>query len=197
MNKTDTRIKKTRHLVVKEKEPEKPVSVKTAPAQGPCDECGNPIVPNKPTPNVSRPKRKTEKEEELIYTNGVQRNDNVISVKVHPDSTGYLRTSKNGLSAKFLINKLECLLKSMKKLNDGITQLKEEVQPAVIGEKIVEIDKEFEMNDDGTMQLKLGDGLKRTPNGYIQLNLDTDTLAFDENGKLMTIWSEFSPEENE
>lgn len=61
---------------------EKPVSVKATPVQGPCDACGNPIVPSKPTPNQNRPKRKTDNDDNLIYTNGVQKVDNVVSVKV-------------------------------------------------------------------------------------------------------------------
>lgn len=82
---------------------EKPVSVKATPSQGSCDACGNPIVPSKPTPNQNRPKRKTDNDGNLIYTNGVQKVDNVVSVKVNRDGTNYLRTTKDGLSAKYLI----------------------------------------------------------------------------------------------
>lgn len=197
MDKTDNRIIRTRHIKQKTAKPEELDSIKNKPTQGPCDACGNPIVPDKPTPNTNRPKRKPDKQEELVYTNGVQKNDNVVSIKINPDSTNFLRTSKNGLSALYLSNKLECIAKSIKRLNCGIEQLKEEVQPVAIGEKIVEIDKEFEMDDTGLMHLKLGNGLTRDENGYISINLDKDTLDFNENGKIMTIWSEFVPENNE
>ena len=176
---------------------EKPVSVKATPAQGPCDACGNPIIPSKPTPNPNRPKRKTDNNDNLIYTNGVQKVDNVVSVKVNRDSTNYLRTSKDGLSAKYLINKLECIRKSIKKLNDNVQLLKDEVQPIAIGEKIVEIDHEFEMDDQGMMHLKLGNGLERNENDYINTKLDKNTLGYDEDGRIMTIWAGYTPDENE
>ena len=185
MDKTNTKINN---------KPKKPVSTKAIPAQGPCDACGNPIVPNKPTPNQNRPKRKTDNNE-LIYANGVQKVDNVVSVKVSHDSTNYLRTSKDGLSALYLINKLECIRKSIKKLNDNVQQLKDEVQPIAIGEKIVEIDKEFEMDDKGLMHLKLGKGLERDEQDYINVKLDRDTLGFDGDGRIMTVWSGYNPEE--
>ena len=197
MNKTNIRIRNTQHITTKPPKPEDAELTKPTPAQGPCDSCGNPIVPDKPIPNTNRPKRKTDKQEELIYTNGVQKEDNIVSIKINPDSTNFLRTGKNGLSALYLSNKLECILKSIKRLNAGIEQLKEEVQPAVIGEKIVEIDKEFEMNSDGTVNLKLGNGLERDSLNYIQPKLDEGTLGISEDGKIMTIWCEYNPGENE
>ena len=42
------------------------------------------------------------------------------------------------------------------------------------------------------LEIKLGDGLSRDERGYIGVELDDDTLAFDENGKIMTIWGEFT-----
>ena len=170
---------------------------KTIPTQGPCDACGNPIVPTKPTPNQNRPKRKSDNDEPLVYTNGIQKIDNTVSIKVNRDSTNYLRTSKDGLSALYLINKLECIRKSIKKLNDNVQQLKDEVQPVAIGEKIVEIDHEFEMDDRGLMHLKLGNGVERDEHDYINTKLDKDTLGYDTEGRIMTIWSGYNPEETE
>ena len=137
MNRDDNKIKNKINS-------EKQMSVKTAASQGPTDDCGNPVIPNKPTPNPDRPKRKNEPKPELEYTNGVQKEGNVVSVKVHPDSTNYMRTYKDGLSIKYLINKLECVRKSMDKLKDGLNQLKDEVQPAGIIKTIVTNSTDFQ-----------------------------------------------------
>ena len=122
----------------------------------------------------------------------MQKVGNTVSVKVHPDSTNYMRTNKDGLSIRYLINKLECVRKGLVKINDNLNQLKDEVQPASIIEKIIDNSKEFKYGEDGMLEIKLGDGLSRDERGYIGVELDDDTLAFDENGKIMTIWGEFT-----
>lgn len=193
MNKSDTRIKRTKHTV-SEPVDSKPDngSVASYPTPHPCDNTDTPDVPDKPTPNPDRPKRKGSQKDELIYTNGVQKVDNAVSVKVHPDSTNYMRTSKDGLSIKYMINKLECLTKGLGKLCDNLNQLKDEVQPASIIEKIIDNSKEFTYGESGMLEIKLGNGLASDDKGYIGVLLDEDTLAFDENGKIMTIWGEFT-----
>lgn len=193
MNKSDARITKTTHTKPKETEDVTTTnSVKSYPTPHPCDDGDTPSVPDKPTPNPNRPK--PSQKENLIYTNGVQKKGNVVSVKVDPDSTGYMRTSEDGLSIKYLINKLECVRKSLKKINDNLNQLKDDVQPAVIIEHIIENSKEFQTDEDGMIELKLGDGLGKDGKGYIGVTLDEDTLGFDENGKIMTIWGQFTQE---
>ena len=194
MNKSDTRIKKTNHATPEPVAKKPTDSVKSYPTPHPCDDGDTPPVPDKPLPNPDRPKRKGSSTDDLTYTNGVQKVENTVSVKVHPDSTGYMRTGKEGLSIRFMINKLECLRKSLQKINDNVNQLKDDVQPAVIIEHIVENSKEFQVDDDGMIEIKLGKGLSRNDKGYIGVDLDEDTLAFDENGKIMTIWGEFSQE---
>lgn len=196
MNKSDARIKKTAHVSA---EPETKsatgVAVTSYPAPHPCDDTDKPEVPDKPIPNPDRPKRKGDKKDELEYTNGVQKVGNTVSVKVHPDSTNYMRTYKDGLSIKYLINKLECVRKSMDKLKDSLNELKEEVQPAGIIETIVNNSTDFQTTEDGYLELKLGNGLGRDGKGYIGVELDKDTLAFDENGKIMTVWGDYSTRE--
>lgn len=190
MNRDDNKIKNKINS-------EKQMSVKTTTSQGPTDDCGNPVIPNKPTPNPDRPKRKNEPKPELEYTNGVQKEGNVVSVKVHPDSTNYMRTYKDGLSIKYLINKLECVRKSMDKLKDGLNQLKDEVQPAGIIKTIVTNSTDFQTTEDGYLELKLGNGLGRDGKGYIGVELDKDTLGFNENGKIMTVWAGYEATQNE
>lgn len=192
MNKSDYRIKRTNRIITESVDETPKDSVKTYPTPHPCDDGDTPPVPDKPKPNPERPKRKGSTTDELIYTNGVQKIENTVSVKVHPDSTNYMRTSKDGLSIKYLINKLECVRKGLVKINDNLNQLKDEVQPASIIEKIIDNSKEFKYGEDGMLEIKLGDGLSRDERGYIGVELDDDTLAFDENGKIMTIWGEFT-----
>lgn len=200
MNKSDTRILTTNHITVKTSDAKKTQSNtedntlrNATPAPGPCDDCGDPIVPERPTPNPNRPKRQTDDPEKLIYTNGVQKNGNVVSVKVNPDSTNYMRTSKEGVSIKFLVNKLQCVDKSIRKLKDNIDQLKAEVQPTAITEKIVEQSNEFEINpQSGLLEIKLSGGLGVDGNGAIGVKCDGDTIDFDEQGRIMTVWAGFS-----
>lgn len=199
MDKTDTRIKKKQYNTTESSEPQNSnlstnTLTNTTSAQGPCDDCGNPIVPPKPTPNPNRPKRKTDDTGELIYTNGIQKEGNYITVKVHPDSTSYMRTSKDGVSIKFLANKLECVNKSIKKLKNNVEQLKAEVQPGAIAEKIVESSKEFYIDREGLLSIKTGDGLIADDNGYLKVKVDNETIGFDEQGNLMTIWTDFNME---
>lgn len=198
MKKSDTRIQRTNHNTTRNSSEniikEQPIimdSVEQYPTPHPCDDGDTPEVPDRPKPNPNRPKPSPSPKEGLIYTNGVQKVDNVVSVKVHPDSTNYMRTSERGLSILFLINKLECIGKSIKKLNDNVNQLKDEVQPDAIIEKIVEQSDNFEINPKGLLELKIGDGLATDADGRLSVDVDEDTLGFDENGKLMTIWGHF------
>lgn len=194
MNKSDSRIKKTNHTTP-EPAGNKPVdSVKTYPTPHPCDDGDTPQVPDKPTPNPDRPKRKGSTTDELVYTNGVQKVGNTVSVKVHPDSTNYMRTNKDGLSIRYLINKLECVRKSIIKLNNNVNQLKEDVQPATIIEHIIDNSKEFDKDEDGMLVIKIGDGLGTDEHDRLVVKYDGDTIGVDENGCIMTIWGEFSQE---
>ena len=83
----------------------------------------------------------------------------------------------------------------MDKLKDSLNELKDEVQPAGIIETIVDNSTDFQTTEDGYLELKLGNGLGRDGKGYIGVELDEDTLAFDENGKIMTVWGDYSTRE--
>lgn len=204
MNKSDYRIKRTNRIITKNTtgsivydEDSARNSVEQYPTPHPCDDGDTPQVPDKPTPNPDRPKRKGSTTDELIYTNGVQKKGNVVSVKVNTDSTNYMRTGENGLSIKFLIDKLECIRKTIKKLNENVNQLKDEVQPSSIAEKMVEISKEFEIDSEGNLGLKLGEGLEVDENGRIGVKCDGDTIGFNDDRAIMTIWVGFDTDNGE
>ena len=94
MKKSDARIQKTNHntpinsteTVVNEQN-NTVNSVANYPTPHPCDEGDTPAVPDKPKPNPNRPKTNNQPKTDLIYTDGVQKVGNVVSVKVNPDST--------------------------------------------------------------------------------------------------------------
>ncbi len=200
MKKSDARIQKTNHNTpinstenVVNEQNNTVNSVGDYPTPHPCDEGDTPAVPDKPKPNPNRPKTNNQSKTDLIYTNGVQKVGNAVSVKVNPDSTNYIRTNENGLSALFLINKLECVRKSLKKLNEHVNQLKDEVQPPAIIEKIVDNSNEFVINNNGLLELRIGKGLDTDVDKKIEVNCDHQSIGFSENGIIQSIWLEYTP----
>ena len=200
MKKSDARIQRTNHNTpinstenVVNEQNNTVNSVGDYPTPHPCDEGDTPAVPDKPKPNPNRPKTNNQQKTELIYTNGIQKVGNTVSVKVNPDSTNYIRTSEEGLSALFLVNKLECVKKSIKKLNDSVNQLKDEIQATSIIEKIVDNSNEFVINNNGLLELRIGKGLDTDVEKKIEVNCDHQSIGFNENGNIQSIWLEYTP----
>lgn len=200
MKKSDARIQKTNHNntinstenVVTE-QTNVTNSVANYPNPHPCDEGDTPAVPDKPKPNQNRPKQNSTQKDKIEYTNGIQKVGNTVSIKVNPDSTNYIRTSEDGLSALFLVNKLECVKKSIKKLNDSVNQLKDEIQATSIIQTIVDNSNEFVINNNGLLEVRVGNGLDTDTEERIEVSCDQKTIGFNENGNIQSIWLEYTP----
>lgn len=137
-----------------------------------------PINPVRPEPNPDRPIAPVN----LIYTNGVQKVNNTVGLKINDDSVRYVTATENGLSVNYLVEKLNRVRKNLHVLRhtttvlkSDVNQLQDELKLPALRDKLVVLMPEFIVDGSGNLILNIGDG-----------------LGIDDEGSISTFWSEFN-----
>ena len=217
MKKTDIRIRRTTDTIDTETQlienddmafiiPEDSVMVPR-----PCEDEPEPPQPDFPTPNPDRPpdvpvrpdpnpERPTPPSPygRLEFVDGLQRIGNKVSVKVNEDSKDYLKATPKGVSAKFLIDRLNNVRKALGGLSrtttvlrSDINQLQDELDPINLTQIFTQVLSEFHVDEHGQLVLNLGNGLILDTEGNISANVDKLTTDIDDNGEIVSVWTGF------
>lgn len=157
-----------------------------------------PIYPVNPTPNPDRPPLYNE----LKFINGLKRVGNIINVNIHDDSQDYMTATPDGVSLKKLVNNLdniksviEILATATLILRSDVNQMKDELQPLALEERLLEIMNEFHIADNGKMSLNIGKGLTTNDSNEIEVSLDKNSLDIDSEGAISDVWLGYETEQ--
>lgn len=166
------------------------------------DPCPPNQTPQKPVPPKPHPT-------EIKYGDGLQVQNNVVSVKVDDKYCGeYMVVTKHGISIEPLLRKLDkmsrMLISIEKRLTDvesDVNKLKHQSRPETITQTIVEKSKSFDIDDKGLIILKTDESIIIGDNGAVGVDYDNDTITLieDEEGnkKLSMISAEWNTEAEE
>lgn len=143
-----------------------------------------PPVPPKPVPPKPQPT-------DIKYGDGLQVNNNVVSVKVDKYCDDYMYVTKDGLCILPLLKKIEkmhqAIVRLEKRLTDAesdINKLKGQAKPESITKVVVGESESFIIDkESGKIAIKTNDGIRVGEEGYLQIN-GNDTIAIDDNGKM-------------